>query len=274
MSLPNWFTPTERPSFVRFTEEFVGQEDVHALQLGAFAGDVTCWLLEHVLTGTGSSIDDVDTWGGSPNADERSLDFGAVEARYDLRTATFSADGRLRKWKSTTAAFFAALPEDRTYDLVVVDADHHAASVLEDAIAAFHHLVPLESCCSTTTPGPHPKDSSPVPELGSTPSARSTPTTSRFSSVARVCGFAAGAEWTSNWSWAETPPQWANISLPPGTRSPGELALEPTRTCGAARSARRPVKAEVAGSNPVRSAARRCNAKRPRSGSSVGRARA
>jgi hypothetical protein len=27
-----------------------------------------------------------------------------------------------------------------------------------------------------------------------------------------------------------------------------------TRTCGAARSARRPVKAEVAGSNPVRSA--------------------
>ena len=30
----------------------------------------------------------------------------------------------------------------------------------------------------------------------------------------------------------------------------------PPRTCGAARSARRPVKAEVAGSNPVRSAAR------------------
>ncbi len=32
--------------------------------------------------------------------------------------------------------------------------------------------------------------------------------------------------------------------------------LSPSRTCGAARSARRPVKAEVAGSNPVRSAAR------------------
>jgi len=142
MSLPNWFAPTERPSFVRFTEEFVGRDHVHALQLGAFAGDVTCWLLEHVLTGMGSSIDDVDTWGGSTNADERGLDFATVEARYDLRTASFSADGRLRKWKCASAAFFAALPEDRTYDLIVVDADHHAASVLEDAIAAFHHLAP------------------------------------------------------------------------------------------------------------------------------------
>ena len=51
------------------------------------------------------------------------------------------------------------------------------------------------------------------------------------------------------------------------------------RTCGAARSARRPVKAEVAGSNPVRSAAelRPASGRRDpvtRSGSSVGRARA
>ena len=36
----------------------------------------------------------------------------------------------------------------------------------------------------------------------------------------------------------------------------GERTAQPLRTCGAAWSARRPVKAEVAGSNPVRSAAR------------------
>ncbi len=55
--------------------------------------------------------------------------------------------------------------------------------------------------------------------------------------------------------------------------------LTPLRTCGAAWSARRPVKAEVAGSNPVRSAARSDRSPRrsnlvTRSGSSVGRARA
>ena len=54
--------------------------------------------------------------------------------------------------------------------------------------------------------------------------------------------------------------------------------LTPLRTCGAVWSARRPVKAEVAGSNPVRSAAKFSPPDGPdlvaRSGSSVGRARA
>ena len=39
-------------------------------------------------------------------------------------------------------------------------------------------------------------------------------------------------------------------------RTGGHHGMSPFRTCGAARSARRPVKAEVAGSNPVRSATR------------------
>ena len=41
-----------------------------------------------------------------------------------------------------------------------------------------------------------------------------------------------------------------------GVQPSEQRRLSPSRTCGAARSARRPVKAEVAGSNPVRSAAR------------------
>jgi hypothetical protein len=78
----------------------------------------------------------------------------------------------------------------------------------------------------------------------------------------------------------------APTSGPSGARSTTgrrRAGVAPLRTCGAARSARRPVKPEVAGSNPVRSATVR-SATRPgpvrpvawsaRSGSSVGRARA
>ena len=63
------------------------------------------------------------------------------------------------------------------------------------------------------------------------------------------------------------------------TPRPGSILVSPPRTCGAARSARRPVKAEVAGSDTVRSATKfrpaPCRSSLvTRSGSSVGRARA
>lgn len=140
MSLQNWFTERARSSFVAHTEALVGRDGVAALQLGAFAGDLSCWLLETVLTGDGATLCDVDTWGDSANADEQHLDWERIRARYELRTASARAEGRLSSVQMTSAQFFAQLDDTTRYELVVVDADHRAANVLEDAIASFHHL--------------------------------------------------------------------------------------------------------------------------------------
>jgi hypothetical protein len=140
MSLQNWFTERMRSSFEVHAEALLGAPGLRVLQLGAFAGDLSCWLLDQVVTGPGATLVDVDTWGGSTNADEAGLDWPQIAARYQLRTEAARAEGRCSTFRGTTAAFFTSLKPDETFDLIVVDADHHAASVLEDAIAAFHHL--------------------------------------------------------------------------------------------------------------------------------------
>jgi hypothetical protein len=71
----------------------------------------------------------------------------------------------------------------------------------------------------------------------------------------------AGERWTLGGSPAAGPEAWPIVGVRRSTPSSnpwpsgqGRCGESPTRTCGAARSARRPVKPEVAGSNPVRSA--------------------
>lgn len=141
MEYPNWFDMGAKYNFEAVLTQFKDKEDLHYLQLGAFTGDASVWLLDNVLTGKGSKLTDVDTWGGSNEPDHKSMDFADVEKVYDEKI-----NGRTIKQKKTTLDYLTHAVGcsecNYEFDFVYVDADHTAASALIDAELAWNVLKP------------------------------------------------------------------------------------------------------------------------------------
>ena len=132
---PDWFSITAKPNFEQFLIPLAGQENLTFLQLGAYTGDASLWMLDNVLTGHNSILIDVDTWQGSDEEVHKKMDFSEVESVYDAKIK-----GRASKNKMTTVDYL--LKNSFEYDFIYVDADHTAASALIDAELAWQYLKP------------------------------------------------------------------------------------------------------------------------------------
>ena len=130
---PNWFNGIAKPNFEHFLTPLAGQDNLTFLQLGAYTGDASLWLLDNVLTGKGSTLVDVDTWQGSDEDLHKKMDFSDVELTYDAKIKN-----RTTKVKSTT--FDYLLKNSFDYDFIYVDADHTAASAFIDGEMSWHYL--------------------------------------------------------------------------------------------------------------------------------------
>lgn len=127
---PNWFEMTPaKQNFEIFLSGFKDEPDLQYLQLGAYTGDASLWLLENVLTSHTSHLTDVDTWQGSDEEEHYKMDFTDVEKVYDLR---LKDNSKVTKVKSTSLNFLRTAPLN-FYDFIYVDADHTAIGVLLDA---------------------------------------------------------------------------------------------------------------------------------------------
>jgi predicted O-methyltransferase YrrM len=127
---PNWFAST--PAITNFKEVLsgmAGKPDLNYLQLGAFTGDASVWLLDNILTHPTSHLTDVDTWEGSDEEAHHGMNFSDVEMTYDYKTKEYK---NLTKVKSTTLNFLRSAPLN-FYDFIYIDADHTAIGTLLDA---------------------------------------------------------------------------------------------------------------------------------------------
>jgi predicted O-methyltransferase YrrM len=132
---PDWFSMTAKPNFEQYLIPLAGQDNLTFLQLGAYTGDASLWMLDNVLTGQNSILIDVDTWQGSDEVVHKQMNFSEVESVYDAKL-----HGRAMKQKKTTVEYL--LNNSFEYDFVYVDADHTAASALIDAELAWQYLKP------------------------------------------------------------------------------------------------------------------------------------
>lgn len=132
---PDWFSMTAKPNFERFLIPLAGVDNLTFLQLGAYTGDASLWMLDNVLTGHNSILIDVDTWQGSDEVVHKQMDFSEVESVYDAKVR-----GRAVKQKKTTVEYL--LDNNFEYDFVYVDADHTTASALIDGELAWQYLKP------------------------------------------------------------------------------------------------------------------------------------
>lgn len=137
MDYPNWFLGYASHHFERFLTPFKGK-DVSFLQLGAYTGDASVWLVENILTADKATLWDVDTWRGSDEPIHHTFDWPDVLETYMAKTDQYA--GKVEPFRMTTDEFFRF--NTLTFDFIYVDADHTAQAAYTDGVNSWKVLKP------------------------------------------------------------------------------------------------------------------------------------
>jgi predicted O-methyltransferase YrrM len=140
MEYPNWFNQSALYNFEGFKHLLVNRK-ISCLQIGAYTGDATEWMLQNILNHKDSTITDVDTWEGSEEAAHKRMDWSDVETVYTNRFTQEISSGKVVKYKGASSSFFQdAINRGDKYDFIYVDGDHTAPAVLQDGMNAMQVL--------------------------------------------------------------------------------------------------------------------------------------
>ena len=124
----------DKSVIANFTEElqaYAGLPDLSFLQIGAYTGDASEWLLTNVLTHSTSVLVDVDVWD-----DEISVWPGEKrENEYDQKVASFS---NCIKVKLSSKEFFSV--NSRKFDVVYIDGGIWNSQTYWDGVMALNCL--------------------------------------------------------------------------------------------------------------------------------------
>jgi len=132
LEYPNWFAQSAQYNFEPLLQRFAGQDGLHFLQLGAYTGDASVWMLENILTDPESRLTDVDTWQGSNELAHEEMDFDEVYKIYEDKTKKFISNLQIVRM-STFDWLINPVARIPSYDFIYVDADHTTVGVLLDA---------------------------------------------------------------------------------------------------------------------------------------------
>jgi predicted O-methyltransferase YrrM len=132
-----WFADDGQDNFNMTLKEFDGTP-IKCLQIGAYTGDASVWMLANILSHPESKLVDVDTWQGSEEPVHYEFNWYTVEALYDEKTKYGQEERKIIKYKGTSDSFFVNNREK--YDFIYIDGDHTAYGVMKDAVAAYECL--------------------------------------------------------------------------------------------------------------------------------------
>ena len=139
MGYPNWFENNAINYFnLILPQRFAGKPFIDFLQIGAYTGDASKWMLDNILTDPTSWLTDVDTWSGSEEEAHKHFDWNELEKFYDERMSKYK---NLCKIKSNSEDFLKAAQPSH-YDFIYIDGDHTAHGVYTDAHLSWILLKP------------------------------------------------------------------------------------------------------------------------------------
>lgn len=135
MEYPNWFN-ARRAHFERHLQKFGGEKDLKFLQIGAYTGDASMWMLDNILLTRGSELYDLDTWQGSDEVDHKPLDWQDVENTYDQKMSEFN---NVNKIKNDSHQGLSEMSEKykEYFDFIYIDGSHKEEDVYKDAMLSF-----------------------------------------------------------------------------------------------------------------------------------------
>jgi len=126
------------PIWEEYMMDFAGRENLNFLEVGSWEGRSACWLLENILTGKGSMLTCVDTFGGCAFHDLDDM-VSEVERTFDSNIAAIGAQDKVTKVKGVSQYVLRKLPIS-SYDLIYIDASHLAPNVLMDIMLCWELL--------------------------------------------------------------------------------------------------------------------------------------
>lgn len=129
-----WFDLAARPNFERFLLPRA-DEHLECLQIGAFIGDASVWMMENLPK---ARLVDVDPFIAVERLEE--YDFDEVNSTYHVAVQPYEHRCRLMRMTSEDYFFFGR--GEGPYDFVYVDGDHLAPTTLSDGVHAFERLRP------------------------------------------------------------------------------------------------------------------------------------
>jgi predicted O-methyltransferase YrrM len=139
MGYPNWFSISAINYFnLILPRRFANKPLLDFLQIGAYTGDASEWLLDNILTDSTSWLTDVDTWSGSEEEAHKGFDWNDLEHFYDSRMQPYN---NLCKVKGYSDQFLMTAEKEH-YDFIYVDGDHTASGVYTDADLSWGKLKP------------------------------------------------------------------------------------------------------------------------------------
>ena len=113
MEYPNWFRPHTK-NFEYFLSQYKQIPNLNFLQIGAYTGDASEWILENILTDKTSYLKDVDTWEGSEESVHKSFDWFDLESFYDKRMSKFpNIKKQNYDWRANTLNPYSTIVKEK-----------------------------------------------------------------------------------------------------------------------------------------------------------------
>lgn len=131
MIYPDWFSNNIK-IFDRFLGSMAGMPNLYFLQIGAYTGDASKWLLDNVLTSSESFLIDVDTWMGSEENVHKEFDWKDVELAYNKKILNYK---NVIKQKIDSQSYLISCKH--SFDFIYIDGDHTSDGVYGDAILSY-----------------------------------------------------------------------------------------------------------------------------------------
>lgn len=139
MGYPNWFNISAINYFnLILPRRFADKPLLDFLQIGAYTGDASEWLLDNILTNEQSWLTDVDTWSGSDEGIHKQFDWNEIEDFYDSRMSVYKNVCKIKGYSEE----FLNTAEKQHYDFIYIDGDHTAHGVYLDAHLSWDKLKP------------------------------------------------------------------------------------------------------------------------------------
>jgi hypothetical protein len=140
MGYPNWFEKNAIDYFnLVLPKRFAGKPLIDFLQIGAYTGDASEWMLDNILTDHSSWLTDVDTWCGSEEEAHKGFDWNELETFYDKRMSVYPNICKIKGYSHE----FLKTAEKNHYDFIYIDGDHTAEGVYKDATLSWDKLKPF-----------------------------------------------------------------------------------------------------------------------------------
>lgn len=140
MTYPNWFESTDAKQNFERNLSVLADKEIKCLQIGAYTGDATQWMVDNILKHPNSFLVDVDTWEGSDEPVHHNMDWKDVYKTYTDKNAKAIFDQKVVVMQMTSDRYFADIRDKEMFDFIYIDGDHTAFAVLRDGSNAYDKL--------------------------------------------------------------------------------------------------------------------------------------